>query len=144
MWCDHAFFMGAAGENADKLGELERLPGCCGVKIFMGSSTGTLLVENDEMLAEVLAHGVRRVSVHAEDEARLRERFEIAKAAGDSSAHPDWRDVETAVRATKRIIKLARGAARRVHVLHVTTADEVPILAQHKDLATTGLARRLR
>ena len=135
-WCDHAFFIGAAAENADKLETLERLPGCCGVKIFMGSSTGSLLVHDDETLLRALKSGCRRVAVHSEDEARLRERFEMIREGGKVSQHPEWRDVETAVRSTKRLLRLAREAGRRIHVLHVTTAEEVPILAAAKDIAT--------
>jgi dihydroorotase len=135
-WVDHAFFMGAAAENAAELGTLELLPGCCGVKIFMGASTGSLLVEDDETLFEVLRHGRRRVAVHAEDEARMRERVGIAREGGDPRFHPEWRDVETARRATERLLRLARRAGRRVHVLHVTTAEEMPLLAAHKDIAT--------
>ena len=135
-WVDHAFFMGAAAENAAELGTLELLPGCCGVKIFMGASTGSLLVEDDETLFEVLKHGRRRVAVHAEDEARMRERVGIAREGGDPRFHPEWRDVETARRATERLLRLARRAGRRVHVLHVTTAEEMPLLAAHKDIAT--------
>jgi len=111
-------------------------PGCCGVKIFMGASTGSLLVEDDETLFEVLRHGRRRVAVHAEDEARMRERVAIARDGADPTFHPEWRDVETARRATERILRLARRAGRRVHVLHITTAEELPLLAAHKDIAT--------
>lgn len=135
-WVDHAFFMGAAAENAAELATLELLPGCCGVKIFMGASTGSLLVEDDETLFEVLRQGRRRVAIHAEDEARMRERVGIAREGGDPSFHPEWRDVETARLATERILRLARRAGRRVHVLHVTTAEELPLLAAHKDIAT--------
>jgi dihydroorotase len=135
-WCDHAFFIGAAAENAEALGELERLPGCCGVKIFMGSSTGSLLVHEDEVLRRVLRSGQRRVAVHSEDEPRLRERFELIREGGKVAQHPEWRDVETAVRSTKRLLRLAREAGRRIHVLHVTTAEEVPMLAAAKDIAT--------
>ena len=71
MWCDHAFYVGATSANADRLGELEQLPGTAGVKIFMGSSTGDLLVAEDEHLARVLRSGRRRVAIHAEDEARM-------------------------------------------------------------------------
>jgi len=136
-WVDHAFFIGAAGDNIDQLAQLERMPGCAGIKVFMGSSTGNLLVEDDATLARVLAQGFRRVAVHCEDEARLRERKAIAEASvGDPSAHPEWRDAETALRATQRLIRLARAAGRRVHVLHVTSAEEMAFLADHKDLAT--------
>lgn len=135
-WVDHAFFVGAAGENVDALAELERRPGCCGVKIFMGSSTGSLLVEDDETLLEVLLAGHRRVAVHAEDEARLRARLAMVRGGADVAMHAEWRDPETARLATARLMDLARRAGRRVHVLHVTTAEEIPILAQNKDLAT--------
>ena len=135
-WCDHAFFMGGNHENAEQLAELERLPGCAGVKIFMGSSTGSLLAKDDEVIAAVLAHGTRRVSVHAEDEDRLVERQRIAIDGETAAVHPDWRDVESAVRATNRLVALARAAGRRVHVLHISTVDEMDILARHKDLVT--------
>ncbi len=135
-WCDHAFFMGAADENAEKLGELEKLPGCCGVKVFMGSSTGSLLVSDDDTLLRVLKSGTRRVAIHAEDEPRLLARKEIAEKAGKPHAHHDWRDVESALLATRRILSIARRAGRRIHVLHISTADEMPLLAENKDLAT--------
>jgi dihydroorotase len=135
-WVDHAFFVGAAAENLEQLSRLERLPGCCGVKIFMGSSTGSLLVEDDETLLEVLRAGQRRVAVHSEDEARLRERLALVRDGAEPERHADWRDVETALKATRRLIGLARQAARRIHVLHVTTAEEMPLLAAHKDLVS--------
>jgi dihydroorotase len=136
VWCDIAFFVGAAVENAEHLGELERLPGCAGVKMFMGSSTGSLLVADEDDIRRVLENGRRRVAVHSEDEARLRERHALVKDGADVAMHPVWRDVETAVRSTQRLLRLARAAGRRVHVLHVTTAEEIPILAANKDIAT--------
>ena len=135
-WTDHAFFMGAAAENAAHLGELEQEPGCCGVKVFMGASTGSLLVDDDETLLQVLRNGHRRMAVHAEDEARLRERVALVRDCGDVSRHPEWRDAEAARLATERVLKLARRAGRRIHVLHITTAEEMPLLAAHKDIAT--------
>jgi len=136
-WVDFAFFVGATGENAAHLAELERLPGCAGVKVFMGSSTGSLLVEDDAMLAEVLAHGTRRVAIHAEDEMRLRERKHLVEGENATPhLHPVWRDEETAIRATQRVLRLARRTGRRIHVLHVTTAEEAELLARHKDVAT--------
>ena len=135
MWCDHAFYVGATNHNAAALAELERLPGTAGVKIFMGASTGDLLVSEDSSLAEVLASGHRRVAIHAEDEARMNARAG-ERVAGDASSHPVWRDDESALLATKRILKLARDAGRRIHVLHVTTPAELELLGQHKDIAT--------
>ncbi len=135
MWCDHAFYVGATNNNAADLAELERMPGTAGVKIFMGASTGDLLVSDDANLARVLASGHRRVAIHAEDEFRMNDR-EGERVAGDPSSHPVWRDDESAILATRRILKLAREARRRIHVLHVTTPTELELLAQHKDIAT--------
>ncbi|EDP65712.1 Dihydroorotase and related cyclic amidohydrolase [alpha proteobacterium BAL199] len=135
-WCDHAYFVGGSEDNVADLAELEHLPGCAGVKVFMGSSTGSLLADKDELLARILANGRRRVAVHAEDEDRLKERQHIAKEAGHPRAHPVWRDEEAALRATKRIVNLATAAGRPVHVLHITSAEELAYLGQHKDVAT--------
>jgi dihydroorotase len=135
-WCDHAYFIGGAEENVDQLDKLEQLPGCAGVKIFMGSSTGSLLVEREEILRAILRNGRRRISIHAEDEDRLRERQHIAKEAAHPRAHPIWRDVETAVIASRRIAEMSRETGRPVHVLHVTSAEEMELLANYKDTVT--------
>jgi dihydroorotase len=134
--CDIAFFVGATKENADQLGELELLPGCCGVKIFMGSSTGTLLVADDATLERVLKSGKRRVAIHAEDEDRLIARKPIALSSGNVQSHPEWRDAECARLATERIIRIAQRVGRPIHVLHVTTAEEIPMLKAAKPLVS--------
>jgi dihydroorotase len=135
-WVDIAFFIGATPENTGELATLERLPGCAGVKMFMGSSTGTLLVAEDANVAEVLRQGSRRVAVHAEDETRLCERHTIVQGGADPSRHPEWRDAQTAYAATRRLLALANQARRRVHVLHVSTAEEMELLQEHRDIAT--------
>ncbi|WP_404710659.1 dihydroorotase [Sphingomonas sp. MMS24-J13] len=135
MWCDHAFYVGATSANADKLVDLERLPGAAGVKIFMGASTGDLLVSEDSELARVLASGRRRVAIHAEDEPRMQARLD-ERVTGDPASHPVWRDDESAMLATKRIIALARAARRPIHILHITTPAELAYIAQNKDIAT--------
>jgi dihydroorotase len=135
MFCDHAFYVGATHENPKDLVELERLSGVCGVKIFMGASTGDLLVEDDAGVLEVLRHGSRRVAVHSEDEFMLRDNKKFARD-GDWTSHTDVRTAEAAVSSTIRLLRLAREARRRIHVLHVSTADEVPLLAAAKDIAT--------
>ena len=135
-WVDHAFYMGGAPENADQLAELERLPGVCGVKIFMGSSTGSLLVDDETTLKRAFASGRRRIAIHAEDEARLKERRHLVEGGAHPKMHPEWRDDQTAILATQRVLRLAREANRPVHVLHITTADEIEILSQNKDIAS--------
>jgi len=136
-WVDHAFYVGAAPDNLGRLADLERLPGCCGVKMFMGSSTGTLLVADDESMRAAVASGSRRMAVHSEDEERLRERRPIADAAaGRVALHAEWRDAETAARATRRLLAAAREFRRPVHVLHVSTGDEILLLAEARDVAS--------
>ncbi|WP_174298544.1 dihydroorotase [Sphingomonas bacterium] len=135
MWCDHAFYVGATNHNAADLAELERLPGTAGVKIFMGASTGDLLVSDESILAQVLASGHRRVAIHAEDEGRMQERLG-ERVPGDPASHPVWRDDESALKATRRILALARAARRRIHVLHVSTPAELELLATAKDIAS--------
>lgn len=135
-WCDFAFFAGATIDGSGELEAMEAEPGCCGVKIFMGSSTGGLLVDNDDAIEAVLRRGTRRVAVHAEDENRLKERKELAFEGAHPRAHPIWRDAQTALLATQRILELARATRRRVHVLHITTKPEMELLAKHKDLVT--------
>jgi dihydroorotase len=135
MHCDHAFYVGGTHENAHLLGELERLPGCCGVKVFMGASTGALLVADDPGVADVLRHVQRRATFHSEDEYRLAERRPLARE-GDWTSHPEVRDAEAAIRSTHRLVRLARELGKRIHVLHVTTAEEIDFLGEHKDVAT--------
>jgi dihydroorotase len=135
-WCDHAFFIGGSAENADQLHELERIPGCAGVKVFMGSSTGNLLVEDDATLDRIVGNGTRRMAVHAEDEPRLKERRHIADEGKHPRVHPVWRDETVCLKATQRLLGFARKHGRRIHVLHVTTAEEMELLAANKDLAT--------
>lgn len=137
-WADFAFFLGATADNADRLGEWEDLPGCVGIKVFMGSSTGDLLVADDATIERVLRSGRRRVAVHAEDEPRLRQRYASLAAGAHVRCHPDVRDVETALRATTRLLDLAEKTRRRVHVLHLSTAEEVALLRQRDlgDLVT--------
>ena len=135
MHCDFAFWVGGTHENARHLGELERLPGAAGVKVFMGSSTGSLLIADDAGVAEVLSHTRRRAAFHSEDEDRLNARKPL-RVSGDPSSHPVWRDVETAVRSTRRLLNIAREKGALVHVLHVTTQEEIALLADNKDIAS--------
>ncbi len=138
MWCDHAFYVGATAANADHLDELEMLPGACGIKVFMGASTGDLLVSDDDTLARVLAHGHRRVAIHAEDEYRMQDRMGL-RVPGDPASHPVWRDDTSALLATQRVVRLARLSGRRIHVLHVTTPAELEFLKDHRDIASIEL-----
>src|SRR5262249_44403251 len=135
MHCDFAFFVGGTRANTKELPDLERLPGCAGVKVFMGSSTGSLLVEDDAGVRAILQAIRRRASFHSEDEYRLNER-KSERIDGDPRSDPVWRDEITALQCTQRLIRLARETGRRVHVLHITTAQEMDFLKDHKDVAS--------
>ncbi|RWP05149.1 dihydroorotase [Mesorhizobium sp.] len=135
MHCDFAFWVGGTRENAGDAGDLERLPGAAGIKVFMGSSTGDLLVEDDEGVASILRNTRRRAAFHSEDEFRLRERLG-ERIEGDPASHPVWRDEIAALRCTERLVRIARQVRARIHVLHISTAEEIVFLEQHKDVAT--------
>ena len=135
MHCDFAFWVGATHGNAAEVAELERLPGAAGIKVFMGSSTGSLLVEDDEGVAAVLRRTRRRAAFHSEDEYRLRERAGL-RIQGDPRSHPVWRDEIAALTCTERLVAIARRFNAKIHVLHISTAEEIDFLRDHKDVAT--------
>jgi dihydroorotase len=135
MHCDYAFWVGGTHDNVGDIPELERLPGAAGIKVFMGSSTGKLLVADDAGVFEILRKTRRRAAFHSEDEARLNERKSL-RIPGDPASHPVWRDETAALQCTERLIALARQARARVHVLHISTAEEIEFLQGAKDVAT--------
>lgn len=132
MWTNYAFFVGATAENAEQLDRLEMMPGTPGVKVFMGSSTGSLLVSEESDLERVYRHGKRPSPVHAEDEGRLRERKALISDQPHVREHPFLRDPESAVLATRRVIRLCEETGRPIHILHVSTSQEVDLIAEAK------------
>ncbi|MCJ2005948.1 dihydroorotase [Methylobacterium sp. J-059] len=135
MHCDFAFWVGGTHENVAQLAELERLPGAAGIKVFVGSSTGSLLVEDDAGVRAILTAIRRRAAFHSEDEPMLRARKDL-RVPGDPSSHPVWRSPEVAMAATRRLVALARETGARIHILHISTGDEMDYLADHKDVAS--------
>jgi dihydroorotase len=135
MHCDFAFWVGGTADNPTDIPELERLPGAAGIKVFMGSSTGSLLVEDDAGVAAILRRTRRRAAFHSEDEPRLNARKHL-RAANDPSSHPVWRDEIAALQSTQRLVRIARQCRAQVHVLHVSTAEEIDFLKDHKDVAS--------
>lgn len=138
MFCDFAFYVGGTRENTNDIPDLERLEGSAGIKVFIGSSTGNLLVDDEESLKKILAKITRRAAFHSEDEARLIERKDVRRH-DDPSSHPEWRDVTAAMISTKMLVEAAREAGKRIHVLHISTAEEIEYLAHHKDVASVEL-----
>lgn len=135
MHCDFAFWVGGTRDNAKDVAELERLPGAAGIKVFMGSSTGDLLVEDDDGVRSILKNTRRRAAFHSEDEFRLKQR-EGFRVQGDPSSHPVWRDEIAALQCTERLVRIAHETGARIHVLHISTAEEIDFLQAHKDVAT--------
>ena len=133
-WCDYSFFVGATSKNISNLNVYEKLTGCAGVKIFMGSSTGELLVHDYEMLLKIMENGSRRVAVHAEDEERLKDRFKFYNKYNDARYHPTWRDPKSALLATKKIMDIANKANRPLHILHISSAREMKLLQKKSRL----------
>jgi len=135
MHSNYAFYFGATPENTEQLSQLKNLKGCCGVKLFAGSSTGKLLVDKEADIEKVISNSDRVVSIHSEDEEILKVRKKFIKK-GDVHSHPNWRDVECAMSSTRRVVKIAERYNKKIHVLHVTTKEEVDFLAMHKKNVT--------
>lgn len=132
-YSDYAFYLGASAENAKHLDSIEDVDGCCGVKIFMGSSTGSLLVDNDDVLEQAFKSAKKRIALHCEDEERLKLRkHEIFKDPVTVHTHPVWRDEKTALLATQKAVNLALKLKKQIHTLHITTAEEISFLRENK------------
>jgi dihydroorotase len=135
-WCDMGLYVGGTKANIPALADLELGAGVCGVKIFAGSSTGDLMIEDDEHLERAMRAGRRRISFHSEDEYRLQSRKSLFKSGDPYASHAEWRDVETAFLGTRRLMALARRTSRPAHILHVSTAEELDYLKDFRDVAT--------
>ena len=131
MYCNHAFYFGATAENYEILEKLKNLEGCCGIKLFAGSSTGNLLVDKEEDIEKVFKYASKVVAVHSEDEEILKLRKKLIQK-GDVKTHPVWRNEEVAISSTRKIVKIAKRLNKKAHILHVTTKDEVDFLSQNK------------
>jgi dihydroorotase len=131
MYCNYAFYFGATADNADDLASLEGLEGCCGIKLFAGSSTGNLLVAEENDIEKVFKNASKVVAVHSEDEEILNRNKKLVKE-GDVHTHPIWRSDECAISSTRRIVRIAERYKKKAHILHVTTKQEIDFLSQHK------------
>ncbi len=135
-WCDIGLYVGAAQGSIEELAALELAEGVCAMKVFAGSTTGDLLIEDDETLEQVMRTGRRRIAYHSEDEYRLRERRPLFHEGMPYASHAEWRDVEAAFLGTRRLMALARKTGRPAHILHVSTAEELDYLQDYRDIAT--------
>jgi dihydroorotase len=135
-WCDVGIYAGATKENAAELGEMEVMEGVCAIKLFAGSSTGNLMVEDDASIERVMRSGHRRIAFHSEDEYRLQARASLFKCDDPYASHALWRDVECAFLGTRRILALARKTNRPAHILHVSTAEELGYIGDFRDICS--------
>ena len=135
MFCNHAFYFGATAENYSTLEKLKDLKGCCGIKLFAGSSTGNLLVDKEKDIEKVFEHASKVVAVHSEDEEILKVRKKLI-VEGNVASHPIWRNEEVAMSSTRRIVRIAKRFNKKAHILHITTKEEVDFLSQNKGLIT--------
>tara|TARA_Y100000590_G_C15702629_1_gene1007391 strand:+ start:590 stop:1897 length:1308 start_codon:yes stop_codon:yes gene_type:complete len=131
MYCNYAFYFGATPDNQTELADLKNLEGCCGVKLFAGSSTGTLLVHKEEDIEKVFESTSKIVAVHSEDEDILNLRKKL-RENGNVHSHQIWRNEECAISSTRRIVKIAKRLNKKAHILHITTKEEVDFLSQNK------------
>ena len=138
LHCDYAFYVGGTEDNYTELPNLEKIPGCCGVKVFMGLSTGTLLVSGDKELDRILSKINNRASFHSEDQDLLEERKKY-QIKGDTNSHEVWRNDEQCFKATKRIVNIARKNKKNIHILHVSTGQEIEFLSKNKDIASVEI-----
>ena len=136
-YVDFAFYFGGTAEYAEHLSEWENIDGVCGIKIFMGASNGDLLSATDEEIDAIVANGNRVIAVHAEDESIMNEnKVTILGDSNDVAMHYKWRSEESCLNATKRIVSIAKKYSRKVHILHITTAQEMAFLKANKDIAS--------
>ena len=136
-YVDFAFYFGGTAEYAQHLSEWENIDGVCGIKIFMGASNGDLLSATDEEIDAIVANGKRVIAVHAEDESIMNEnKVTILGDSNDVAMHYKWRSEESCLNATKRIVSIAKKYSRKVHILHITTAQEMAFLKANKDIAS--------
>ena len=135
-WCDMGLYVGGTKTNIPDLASLEVAAGVCAVKVFAGSSTGDLMVEDDEHLERIMRAGQRRIAYHSEDEYRLQARKPNYKSGDPYRFHMEWRDEECAFLGTRRLMALARRTGRPAHILHVSTWQELDYLRDYRDIAT--------
>ncbi len=136
-WTDYAFYLGGTGRTSSNLSEWENLVGTCGIKIFVGASTGDLITASDEEIEAVISNGKRVIAVHAEDQYIMdKNKKEILGDSNDVAMHYIWRSPESCLSATTRVVELAKKHKRRVHILHITTSEEMEYLKKNKNYAS--------
>ena len=134
---NYSFFMGASNDNlAEVLKTDPRM--VCGIKVFMGSSTGNMLVDNEASLRQIFRNSPMLVATHCEDEVTVRTRTEQYRQQYGEEApawvHPEIRNVEACLKSSSLAVSLAREYGTRLHILHISTADELALFSNDRPL----------
>lgn len=133
---NYSFYLGATNDNIDEIRKLDPSANC-GVKVFMGSSTGNMLVDKPEALETIFAESPALIATHCEDESTIQKNIsEIRKIYGEDvpvSLHPDIRSEEACYLSSSLAVKLAKKHHSRLHVLHLSTAKELKLFQQGTD-----------
>jgi dihydroorotase len=134
---NYSFFMGASNDNLEEVLKTDPEQ-VCGVKVFMGSSTGNMLVDNPGTLDALFAQCPLLIATHCEDEETVRRNEALYKEKyGDNipfSCHPEIRSVEACYKSSSLAIELARKHNTRLHILHISTADETRLFSNELPL----------
>ena len=131
MHCNFAFYFGAEKNNIKEIKKVEKVRGCCGVKVFVGSSTGTLLVSNHADIEKIMRSTKKMISFHSENEDMLISRKKYAQK-GKPLSHQVWRNEDTAISSTRKLIKSANRCRKKIHILHITTAEEIKLILKNR------------
>jgi dihydroorotase len=130
---NYNFFIGATSDNLDEINFVQNIPG---VKVFMGSSTGGMLVSKQEALEQLFANSNKLIAIHAEDEEIIQQNLEKYAGSSQFSDHMMIRSSEAAIKATMQAVELAKKYNKKLHICHLTTLEEIQYLEKAK---TTGL-----
>lgn len=133
---DFGFYIGATRDNLDELIKAEKEPGCCGIKIFLGSSTGDLLLYDPDILEKIFIETKLPIAIHSENEILLQKNIEIHQKSQSVHDHYRWRSVEVAASSTQMILELAQKTKRKIHLLHISTAEELDLIRRYRDYCT--------
>ena len=131
MFCNYAFYFGAEKNNTTEIKKMEKEVGCCGIKVFVGVSTGTLIVSDYKDIKRIMKSTKKMISFHSEDQYELNKREKFIKR-GDPKSHPKWRNESVCLICTKNLVKLANQTKKQIHILHITTAEEIELLNKNK------------
>jgi dihydroorotase len=134
-WVNYSFYFGATNSNSELIRNLD-INSCCGIKVFMGSSTGDMLVDDINVLKSIFEKSSIPIAIHSEDEEIIKRNLDIFKSKyGDNAPaniHPELRSREACIESTKKALQIAEKGGGHIHILHLSTAEEVELIQKAK------------